>query len=244
MSILAGKTVLFAEDDGTMQFFVSSILKQELKCRDLIMCKDGRETLDELKSRKDPLDLILCDWEMPGATGDTILQYVRQSGRFNSVPFIMTTSRSDDESLQKVVRLGINHYLVKPFSAQDLIARIEKVLGDNPKTKKKVISRNNSCPTEISFDGGMQSYKGNLNELIDSKCIVKVPYFAHGSFGRPYDKVGLNIQVKDQTISIKAEIQVIGIDPDDPDHKNHVRVGFKVLDSEGGQLNKLISLLG
>ncbi len=240
---LIGKSVLFAEDDGTMQFFVSSILKQELKCRDLIMCQDGREALEELKSRKEPLDLVLCDWEMPGATGDEILQYVRKDSRFNSVPFIMTTSRSDDESLKKVVKLGINHYLVKPFSAQDLIARIEKVLEDNSTNKRKVVNKNISCPTEIAFEGGMQSYKGHLNELVESKFVVQAPYVGHGSFGRPYDNVELKIQVKDITISIKAVIHVIGIDPDDPDNKNHIRVGFKAWDSEANSVKKLAELL-
>ena len=80
--MLKGKTVLVAEDDSTMQMFVGGILRQELNCRNVITCKNGLHALTALKNpeQKAAIDLILCDWEMPGANGDagiTFLNFLR-----------------------------------------------------------------------------------------------------------------------------------------------------------------------
>ena len=132
--MLKGKTVLIAEDDSTMQMFVGGILRQELNCRNVITCTNGLQALTVLKNpeQKSVIDLILCDWEMPGAKGDEILSFVRKDKEIRHLPFIMTTSRSEKEDLIKVAKLGINNYLVKPFSATDLIDRIKKVMVMRP----------------------------------------------------------------------------------------------------------------
>ena len=74
--MLKGKTVLIAEDDSTMQMFVVGILRQELNCRSLITCNNGIQAQTALKNpeKKSTIDLIPCDWVMPGANGFGLVQ--------------------------------------------------------------------------------------------------------------------------------------------------------------------------
>ena len=61
-------------------------------------------------------DLILCDWDAPNIKGDQLLKWMKGHAALNSVPFIMLTSRSEKSYLAKALQLGVNSYLIKPFS--------------------------------------------------------------------------------------------------------------------------------
>lgn len=81
--------------------------------------------------------LILCDWEMPEMSGIELLQWIRSSEEetLKTTPFIMVTSRGDKEHVVNAVQSGVNEYLGKPFSQEQLIQKIAKVLKLNIKTK-------------------------------------------------------------------------------------------------------------
>ena len=127
--MLRGKTVLLAEDNPSMRFFVASMLKRELNCDNILLFKNGQDALTALMTeyQYSPLHLILCDWEMPGATGDEILKFIKGDAKLRRVPFIMMTARSDADSLNKAIALEIDDYMVKPFSTNDLLGRIERL---------------------------------------------------------------------------------------------------------------------
>ncbi|MEE8423051.1 MAG: response regulator, partial [Thermodesulfobacteriota bacterium] len=190
--MLTGKTVLIAEDDAAMRFFVAGILRQ-LNCEGVIQCVNGTDAINELtSSSKNLIDLILCDWEMPGATGDEILLHLRGDEEITHIPFIMTTSRSDKDSLVKVSKLGINDYLVKPFSAADLIERIDSVM--HPKKPKHPGSGKSAGgqKVNITFSQG-STYEGKLTIVSQTECAALVPLFKHGIQGL-YDEADLIIQ--------------------------------------------------
>ena len=86
--MLKNKTVLIAEDDSTMQMFVAGILRQELNCSNVITCTNGIQALTALKNpeQRAAIDLILCDWEMPGKNGDEILGFVRKDKEIRHPP--------------------------------------------------------------------------------------------------------------------------------------------------------------
>jgi len=127
--MLKGKTVLLAEDDPTMRMLVARMLKRELNCDNVLLFENGKQVLIALTSeyQYSPLHLILCDWEMPGATGDEILKFIKGDAKLRRVPFIMMTARSDADSLNKAIELEIDDYMVKPFSTNDLVGRIERL---------------------------------------------------------------------------------------------------------------------
>ncbi len=77
-----------------------------------------------------PFDLLLLDLNLPGGDGLEILRAVR--ARSAATPVIILTARADEEDRVKGLRLGADDYVVKPFSAMELLARIEAVLRRSP----------------------------------------------------------------------------------------------------------------
>ncbi|SFG89439.1 response regulator [Neptunomonas qingdaonensis] len=73
-------------------------------------------------------DIILCDWEMPKMSGLEVLKWTRAQPRYKTVPFVMVTSRGEREYVLKAIHAGVNDYLGKPFSKEQLIQKINKVL--------------------------------------------------------------------------------------------------------------------
>ena len=126
--MLEEKTVLVAEDDRSLLFFISGVLKA-LKCQKILTFTNGKQVIDALKKPENlPIDLIISDWEMPGATGHYILEYVRGKESISKTPFIMTTSRNSMEDVRAAKELKIDGYIIKPYSHNDLSARIKEVL--------------------------------------------------------------------------------------------------------------------
>ena len=228
--MLKGKTVLIAEDDSTMQMFVGGILRQELNCRNVITCTNGLQALTVLKNpeQKSVIDLILCDWEMPGAKGDEILSFVRKDKEIRHLPFIMTTSRSEKEDLIKVAKLGINNYLVKPFSATDLIDRIKKVMETTKdSSKKKRFSKNTALLVKAKFKGGNETSNGTLYEISLDKGLIRSPLSKKIHLNL-YEQFGLQIKFINEIINLKGEVRSLEPDIEDQFSKDFAMVGFKI----------------
>lgn len=91
------------------------------------------EAADEaagLAAAAEPFDLLLLDLNLPGGDGLEILKAVR--ARSGATPVIILTARADEEDRVKGLKLGADDYVVKPFGALELLARIEAVLRRSP----------------------------------------------------------------------------------------------------------------
>jgi two-component system phosphate regulon response regulator PhoB len=73
-------------------------------------------------------DLILLDWMLPGESGATLARQWRKSERTKTVPIIMLTARSDESDKVQGLDAGADDYITKPFSTQELLARIRALL--------------------------------------------------------------------------------------------------------------------
>ncbi|KXJ31148.1 MULTISPECIES: response regulator [Pseudomonas] len=87
---------------------------------------DGRRAQTMLGKQR--FDLILCDWEMPGMTGLELLSWFRAQPDHQGVPFIMVTSRGDKENVVQAIQAGVSDYMGKPFSNEQLAAKVKKAL--------------------------------------------------------------------------------------------------------------------
>ena len=75
--------------------------------------------------------LIISDWNMEPVTGIEFLKNVRGSGAdFANTPFIMVTAESKTENVVLAKQAGVNNYIVKPFNAETLKAKMTAVLGE------------------------------------------------------------------------------------------------------------------
>lgn len=242
--MLKGKTVLIAEDDSTMQMFVVGTLKQELNCDNIVTFKNGKQVLKSLKTRFQsvPLHLILCDWEMPGATGDEILKYMKGDAKLRRVPFIMTTSRSDEESLKKVIKMGVSDYLIKPFSVNDLAERIGRIMQKED-TKKLVMDDTKDTPSvELLLNGVSVPSVGTLREVSLKNCVTRFPVFKQGLKGLS-GNAKLTIMLKGYKINLKVLIEKVVPDSNSPEEEEFLIVSLKVTEIDDANKEMLKRIL-
>lgn len=80
--------------------------------------------------RADRVHLIISDYNMPDMDGLQFLEEVRNDAVIGKTVFIMLTGSADRQIVQKAAALGVNNYVVKPFSAAALKEKIERVFGE------------------------------------------------------------------------------------------------------------------
>ncbi|MHB8584812.1 MAG: ATP-binding protein [Thermoplasmatota archaeon] len=118
-----GRTILVAEDNPDMRTYVCGILRSEFR---VVEAADGNEAL--LKARAEPPDLVLTDMMMPGMTGQDLARSLRQDPMFLRVPVVLLTARADDALRVQLLSEGVSDFLVKPFVAGELLARVRSLV--------------------------------------------------------------------------------------------------------------------
>ena len=127
MAVDMNAPVLVVDDYQTMVRIIRNLLKQ-LGCENVDEAADGREALEKMKKTK--YGLVISDWNMEPMTGYELLREVRADKILKPTPFIMVTAESKTENVIAAKKAGVNNYIVKPFNAQTLKAKIASVLGD------------------------------------------------------------------------------------------------------------------
>ncbi len=117
--------VLVVDDFATMRLIVKNILTQ-LGYKHIIEADDGTTAMDRLKQEK--IDLIISDWNMPKMTGLELLKNVRSTPDTANIPFIMVTAEAQQDNIILAVKAKVSQYIVKPFTADILGEKINKVL--------------------------------------------------------------------------------------------------------------------
>jgi len=126
MSIDKSMNVLIVDDYKTMLRIIRNLLKQ-IDFNNVDEASDGSEALAKLRAGQ--YGLVISDWNMQPMTGLQLLQEVRADGRLKETPFIMITAESKAENVVAAKQAGVSNYIVKPFNAETLKEKIEKVLG-------------------------------------------------------------------------------------------------------------------
>ena len=111
--------VLVADDNADMRQYVVRILEELFRVEAV---QDGASALEAV--RKQQPDLILTDVMMPRVDGFGLLQALRSDPRTCGVPVIMLSARAGEDSRVEGMKAGADDYLVKPFSARELLARV------------------------------------------------------------------------------------------------------------------------
>ena len=127
MNLDLSTPVLVVDDYQTMVRILRNLLKQ-IGFNDVDDASDGQAALEKLRARK--YGLVISDWNMAPMTGYELLQQVRSDAELNALPFIMVTAEAKTENVVAAKKAGVNNYIVKPFNAQTLQAKITAVLGE------------------------------------------------------------------------------------------------------------------
>ena len=116
--------VLVVDDFSTMRRIIKNILRQ-LGMNNIVEADDGTTAWEVLN--KDRIDFVVSDWNMPKMTGIELLRKVRASEEFSDLPFLMVTAEAQQENIIEAVQAKVSNYIVKPFTAETLGQKIDKI---------------------------------------------------------------------------------------------------------------------
>ena len=116
--------VLLADDNADMREYLRRLLSAHYQ---VVVVPDGQAALEA--ALQHPPDLVLTDVMMPRLDGFGLLKALRSHERTASIPVILLSARAGEESRVEGMSAGADDYLVKPFSARELVARVEKNLA-------------------------------------------------------------------------------------------------------------------
>ena len=117
--------VLVADDDADILALVSFRLQRA--GYDVVQAGDGEEALRLARERRP--DLAVLDVMMPRLTGDEVTRQLRASEETSRIPVILLTARVQEADVARGFEAGADDYIKKPFSPQELRARVQAILG-------------------------------------------------------------------------------------------------------------------
>ncbi len=118
-----GTRILLADDNADMRGYVRRLLERSCEVE---TAADGERALAAIQAR--PPDLVLTDVMMPNLDGFGLLRALRADPELREIPVIMLSARAGEESRVEGLEAGADDYLVKPFSARELVARVSSLL--------------------------------------------------------------------------------------------------------------------
>lgn len=115
-----GKNILLADDNADVRDYVQRLLRDQ--GYDVLAVADGEQALRAIESRAP--DLILSDVMMPNLDGFGLLRAIRSDSALASIPVILLSARAGEEAKVGGLEAGADDYLIKPFAARELLARV------------------------------------------------------------------------------------------------------------------------
>jgi two-component system, chemotaxis family, chemotaxis protein CheY len=116
--------ILVVDDFLTMRRIVKNLLKQ-LGYENIVEAEDGEQGYAKLKAGS--FDFVVSDWNMPVCDGLDMLKRVRSDPELKEMPFLMVTAEAEKVKVIEAIRAGVSNYVVKPFTAEILKEKIEKI---------------------------------------------------------------------------------------------------------------------
>lgn len=117
---MATRILIVDDEPRYLRLLEANLLTKEYE---VFTATDGEEALESFSAN--PVDLILLDVMLPRMDGFAVCQRIRQ---FSNVPIIMLTAKGEEQDRVRGLDVGADDYLVKPFSAMELLARVRAVL--------------------------------------------------------------------------------------------------------------------
>ncbi len=115
--------ILVVDDFPAIRKLMRNALR-ELGLTNVREATNGEEALKIVDA--EPIDLILCDWNMPVMSGLEFLIWVRSRQQLIDLPFIMVTAESDKMNVVEAIRQKVSSYIIKPFTVEVLEAKLKQ----------------------------------------------------------------------------------------------------------------------
>jgi two-component system chemotaxis response regulator CheY len=121
---------LVVDDFSTMRRIVKNLL-HDLGYPNVTEADDGKTALPMLQGGS--FDFLISDWNMPGMSGLDLIKAVRADAKLAKLPVLMLTAEAKREQIIEAAQAGVNGYVIKPFTAETLKEKLDKILGATAK---------------------------------------------------------------------------------------------------------------
>lgn len=234
---MAHELILVVDDDNELREFTISSLEQE--GFHTISAIDGKEALEKFENSD--IDMVLLDLNLPDMDGEDILQKIKSKNKL--LPIIVLSGKKSVSSKVLTLGLGADDYVTKPFSEEELIARIKanikkySIFSEISKNKKS----NLLTLGNISLDQRNFSVKiDEIEEKLSPRLFSLLRFFMENP-GNVFDKKKIYKKVWDDdmfddntvTVFIRKLRRIVEKDPGKPQHILTVwGEGYKFMPSE------------
>lgn len=116
--------ILVVDDFSTMRRIVKNILKQ-LGYENIEEAEDGAQAYNKLKSGG--FGFVVSDWNMPNMDGLELLKKIRSDPELKDLPVLMVTAEAEKEKVIAAIKAGVSNYIVKPFTAEVLKEKMDRI---------------------------------------------------------------------------------------------------------------------
>ena len=117
---------LVVDDFSTMRRIIKNLL-HDLGYQNVAEAADGTTALPMLQGGE--IDFLITDWNMPGMPGLDLLKAVRSDPRLAKMPVLMLTAEAKREQIVEAAQAGVSGSVIKPFTAETLKEKLDKILG-------------------------------------------------------------------------------------------------------------------
>ncbi len=124
MEKLSKLSVLVVEDSNAIRSLIVNILKKN-GIGKITQASDGKQALDAVTVLRP--DLIISDLEMPRMNGVELLANLQKNPEFKKTPFVVLTSKTQDSTFKKIMKMGAADFIRKPFGEQELMVKLKSV---------------------------------------------------------------------------------------------------------------------
>lgn len=178
------KKVLMVEDNPDMQQLIYSLLSDQYDC---IIANNGAQAWEWLQQDTPEIngvDLILSDVMMPKMDGYELVDHIKKDKKWKMIPIILLTARAATEDKLQGLRLGVDDYLVKPFTPEELLVRMENLIKHYH--QRKLFLESNTYEVDIDFaptpsaeDNWLKTLENCILDAIRKRIELNVLYLAN-----------------------------------------------------------------
>jgi PAS domain S-box-containing protein len=172
--------ILLAEDNADMRGYIGRLLGKDYQVEAVA---DGREALAAIRAR--PPDLVLTDVWMLGMSGVELVHELRQAPRTRTLPIIILSASATEEARIEGIQAGADDYLIKPFSARELLARIANQLAQSEHARREQALRTEAEAVKAHLEMVLESVSDAFVAIDRDWRISYVNSRAAGEAGRP-----------------------------------------------------------
>ena len=116
--------ILVVDDFSTMRRIIKNLLKQ-IGYVNIDEAEDGADAYSKIENGG--YGFIISDWNMPNMDGLELLGKIRSNDELKHLPLLMVTAEAEKEKVISAIQAGVNNYIVKPFTAEILKEKMDKV---------------------------------------------------------------------------------------------------------------------